>query len=181
LRDGEKGELQAEYLHARVWVWDGAEAQARCWHLPFRREVGATEISHFCLSNAPAEPPWTELARLQALRFFIEHSFKEAKSECGLADYQVRRWDAWHHHVALVTLGTLFLAKQKVEGRKRWPMLSFNDLVTALGYRLPRRPMTAEQLAVLIERRHRRRQQAKESHARHALRSLKRLKENVTK
>jgi SRSO17 transposase len=166
LREGEKGTVWAEYLHVRVFVWDGAEPHAHCWHLLARREVGANEISHYCLSNAPAHTPWCDLARAQAQRFFIEHSFREAKSECGLADYQVRRWDAWHHHVALVMLGTLFLVKQKVEGRKQWPMLSFNDLVTALAHLLPRRQLTADELAEIIDKRHRLRQQAKESHAR---------------
>jgi len=33
LREGEKGLLVADYLHAHVWVWDGEEEQARCWHL----------------------------------------------------------------------------------------------------------------------------------------------------
>jgi len=60
---------------------------------------------------------------VQAQRFFIEHSFREAKSECGMADYQVRRWDAWHHHMALVMLATLFLVKQKMQGRSQWPMI----------------------------------------------------------
>lgn len=172
LREGEQGALRAEYLHTRVWVWDGTEAQARRWHLLVRREVGATEISHYCLSNAPAHTPWPELARAQAQRYFIEHSFREAKSECGLADYQVRRWDAWHHHVALVMLGTLFLVKQKVQGRKQWPMLSFNDLITALAHLLPRRQLTADDLAQIIDKRHRLRRQAKESHARRAMVAL---------
>lgn len=172
LREGEKGRLVADYLHAQVWVWDGTEAQARCWHLLVRREVGAREISHYALSNAPAHIPLPELARVQAQRFFIEHSFREAKSECGLADYQVRRWDAWHHHMALVMLGTLFLVKQKIEGRQQWPMLSFNDLVTALAHLLPRRQLTADDLADLITKRHRLRRQAKHSHARRSLAAL---------
>jgi len=172
LREGEKGLLVAEYLHAHVGVWDGIEAQARSWHLLVRREVGATEMSHYCLSNAPADTPLSELARVQAQRFFIEHSFREAKSECGLADYQVRRWDAWHHHMALVMLGTLFLVKQKIHGRPQWPMLSFNDLVTALAHLLPRRQLTAEDLAAIITKRHRLRQQAKASHARRSMAAL---------
>jgi hypothetical protein len=102
----------------------------------------------------------------QAQRFFIEPGFREAKSECGMADYQVRRWDAWHHHMALVMLGTLFLVKQKIEGRQQWPMLLFNDLVTVLAHLLPRRQLTAKDLAVIISKRHHLRQQAKESHAR---------------
>jgi SRSO17 transposase len=172
LREGEKGTLVAEYLHTRVWVWDGTEAQAHGWHLVVRREVGASTISHYCLSNAPAGTPLTELARVQAQRFFIEHSFREAKSECGLADYQVRRWDAWHHHMALVMLGTLFLVKQKIQGRQQWPMLSFNDLVTALAHLLPRRQLTAEDLADIIAKRHRLRQDAKESHARRSMAAI---------
>lgn len=166
LREGEKGLLVADYLHALVWVWDGPEENARCWHLLARREVGAETISHYCLANAPLDTPWQALARVQAQRFFIEHSFREAKSECGMADYQVRRWDAWHHHMALVMLGTLFLVKQKQAGRQQWPMLSFNDLVTALAHLLPRRQLTAEELADVINKRHDLRQKAKDYHAR---------------
>jgi SRSO17 transposase len=109
-----------------------------------------------------------ELARVQAQRFFVEHSFREAKSECGMADYQVRRWDAWHNHMALVMLGTLFLVKQKKAGRQQWPMLSFNDLVTAFEHLLPLRQLTAEEIADIINKRHYLRQKAKESHARRA-------------
>jgi len=83
-----------------------------------------------------------------------------------MADYQVRRWDAWHHHMALVMLDTLFLVKQKIAGRQQWPMLSFNDLVTALAPLLPRRQLTAQDLADIISKRHCLRQRAKESHAR---------------
>ncbi len=166
LRAGEKGLLIADYLHTHVWVWDGAEDQARCWHLLVRKEVGADTISHYCLSNAPLDTSWQKLARVQAQRYFIEHSFREAKSECGLADYQVRRWDAWHHHMALVMLGTLFLVKQKKTGRQQWPMLSFNDLVTALAHLLPRRQLSADELADVISKRHRRREQAMKSHYR---------------
>ena len=67
-----------------------------------------------------------------------------------MANYQVRRWDAWHHHMALVMLGTLFLIKQKIAGRQQWPMLSFNDSITALAHLLPRRQLTAEDLAGII-------------------------------
>jgi len=161
LRKGEKGMLKAEYLHALVWVWDGVEKQAHRWHLLVRREVGATEVSHYCLSNAPCETPLQKLAQVQAQRFFIEHSFREAKSACGMADYQVRRWDAWHHHMALVMLATLFLVKQKILGREEWSMLSVNDLVLAMSHMLPRRQLTVGELAEIIHKRHRRRRNAK--------------------
>lgn len=168
LRAGEKGLIQADYLHARVWVGDGHATAAHGWYLRVRRDVGAETVSHYGLSNAPADTSLPTLARVQAQRFFIEHSFREAKPECGLADYPVRRWDAWHHHMALVMLGTLLLLKQKKAGRPPWPMLSCSDLVTALAHRLPRRQMTSAELAEVITQRHRLRQKAKESHYRRA-------------
>ncbi|MCH9699327.1 MAG: hypothetical protein K0U68_14595, partial [Gammaproteobacteria bacterium] len=50
LRDGEKGALTADYLQTTVWVWDGREDHAHCWHLLVRREIGASTPSHYCLS-----------------------------------------------------------------------------------------------------------------------------------
>jgi SRSO17 transposase len=166
LREGEKGEIRAEYLHAQVWLWDGKEAQAHPWHLMVRREPGAPTPSHYCLSNAPQHTALAVLARVQGQRFFIEHAFREAKSECAMADYQVRRWDAWHHHMALVMLAALFLVKQKTTHRETWPMLSLNDLVTAIAHMLPKRQMSAPELAAVIERRHRNRAAAKDVHRR---------------
>jgi SRSO17 transposase len=171
LREGEKGEIRAEYLHAQVWLWDGKEAQAHPWHLMVRREPGASTPSHYCLSNAAQDIGLAALARVQGQRFFIEHTFREAKSECAMADYQVRRWDAWHHHMALVMLAALFLIKQKVTHRETWPMLSLNDLVTAISHMLPKRQMGASELAGVIERRHRNRAAAKHAHRRRQSRS----------
>jgi hypothetical protein len=68
--------------------------------------------------------------------------------------------------MALVMLGTLLLVKQKILGCRQWPMLSFNDLVTALGHLLPRRQLTAEGLADIINKQHYLHRKAKESHAR---------------
>ena len=63
-------------------------------------------------------------------------------------------------------LGTLFLVKQKKAGRQQWSMLSFNDWVTVLEPLPPRRQLTAEELADIINKRYYLRQKAKESHAR---------------
>jgi SRSO17 transposase len=82
----------------------------RFWHLLVRREGGTEAISHNCLSDAPLDTAWQELARVQAQRFFIEHSIRETKSECGLAGYQIRRWNAWHRHMELVMPGSLVSA-----------------------------------------------------------------------
>ena len=37
LRDSTRGQLRVDIAHRRVWVWDGEEHGARCWHLIVRR------------------------------------------------------------------------------------------------------------------------------------------------
>uniref|UniRef100_UPI003AF8AEFF IS701 family transposase n=1 Tax=Thiolapillus sp. TaxID=2017437 RepID=UPI003AF8AEFF len=162
LRQGEKGRLRAEYLHTRVWVWDGKEEQARCWRLLVRRECGAKSPSHYVLSNAD-EIDVSRLARMQGRRFFIEHAFREAKSDLAMADYQVRRWDAWHRHMALVMIAMLFVVKERLLLKQEAPLLSLADVVMVLEKLLPKPEPTPKQLARLIQERHRRRQAATES------------------
>jgi hypothetical protein len=78
-----------------------------------------------------------------------------------MADYQLRKWRGWHHHMSLVLLAHLFLLRERIHNAKAYPMLSFQDMVTMLSFYLPKRDVTEEeifrQLAVRHEkRRHRR-------------------------
>jgi len=101
LRDSTRGKLMVEVLRQRVWLWDGEEATAHCWHLIVRREIGARNEIKFTLSNAAAETTLERLAVMQGQRFWVERSFQDGKSSCGMADYQVRLWSGWHHHMAI--------------------------------------------------------------------------------
>jgi len=63
-------------------------------------------------------PPDTSLERLVTLahaRWVIEQFYEDAKQECGLDDFQGRRWDGLHRHLALVMLAYSFLALQRVQ------------------------------------------------------------------
>ena len=46
-----------------------------------------------------------------------------------MAEYQVRRWRAWHHHMALVMIATMFLDKERMAHRETAELLSCRDLV----------------------------------------------------
>jgi hypothetical protein len=48
----------------------------------------------------------------------IEECLKRAKGEAGLADYQVRTWQGWHHHQALSLIATWFLTQETRRGKK---------------------------------------------------------------
>jgi len=161
VREGEKGEVVADYLKERVWLWDGSEQRARCWHLLVRREIDGSKLK-FCLANAKPEANLRRLADMQAARHFVERAFEDAKGACGMADYQVRGWQAWHHHMALVMVALMFLAKERLAHRDTAHLLSCNDLVEILRHKLPTKINTDADLVATIEDRHRRRQIAKD-------------------
>src|SRR3954468_6520700 len=72
LRDSTRGPLQVDIAHRRVWLWDGAEGKARCWHLIVRREVGSPTTVKYSLSNAAADTTPLQLARMQGQRYWVE-------------------------------------------------------------------------------------------------------------
>jgi len=73
---------------------------------------GQPQDVSYTLSNAPSDIAPTRLVAQACGRHFIERSFQDAKGQMGLADYQVRGWRGWHHHVALVMIAMLFNCKR---------------------------------------------------------------------
>jgi SRSO17 transposase len=160
LRDSTRGKLQVDIAHRRVWLWDGEAAQARCWHLIVRREVGSAKTIKYSLCNAPANTSAFRLAKMQGQRYWVERSFQDAKGQCGLADYQALGWRAWHHHVTMVMLAMLFIAEQRAVQQPGLDLLSPRDIVEMLKETLPRKPEGKEALVARINERHQRRQAA---------------------
>ena len=109
LRDTTRGKLKVEIICRRVWVWDRTEDAGHCWHLVVRREINSPDTIKFSLSNAPANTLPERLAFMQGQRYWVERSFQDAKGDCGMADYQVRKWSGWHHHMAMVMIAMLFM------------------------------------------------------------------------
>jgi SRSO17 transposase len=168
LREGTRGPLRVDVACRRVYVWDGQEAEARCWHLIVRREIGSPKTLKYSLSNAPAETTPLRLAQMQGHRYWVERVFEDAKGECGLADYQALGWQAWHHHVTMVMLAMLFIAEQRVAHNVGIELLSVRDIVEMLQETLPRKPEGKDALVQRINQRHQRRRDAIQSRFRKA-------------
>jgi hypothetical protein len=66
------------------------------------------EIKYY-FSDLPEDTSLERLAELAHGRWNIEQFYEDAKGECGLGDYQGRRWDGLHRHLALSMLAYSFL------------------------------------------------------------------------
>jgi len=158
LRESTKGTLAVEVLHRRVWLWDGEEPVAHCWHLIVRREMASPREIKYSLSNAAEATTTERLAYQQAQRYWVEQALRNAKSEAGLGDYQLRLWQGWHHHMAMVMLAMLFMFEVRREHKGDLSLLSCHDIVEVLRVLLPRANVTYEDIFRQLEERHRRRQ-----------------------
>lgn len=166
LRPGTKGEIRVQYIHQRVYLWNGEETTARLWHLVARRTLdlhGQPDEISWTLSNAGADTRGVEIVAMACSRYFIERSFQDAKSNLGLADYQTRGWLGWHHHIALVMLAMLFQLRERMVHADAHPLLSSADIVELLRHFLPPRAITQEDVLQQMQVRHRKRQSSIES------------------
>jgi SRSO17 transposase len=127
-REGTKGSLRKQFLAIRVhratgggsWGTDGQRANpARIttgeegWLLAERPVPGEEGERKYYYSNLPADVPLERLVTIAHARWVIEQFYEDAKGECGLDDYQGRRWDGLHRHLALVMLTYSFLMLQR--------------------------------------------------------------------
>jgi SRSO17 transposase len=158
LRESTRGTLNVEVLHRRVWLWDGEEPGAHCWHLIVRREVESPCEIKYSLSNGPESTTTERLAYQQGQRYWVEQALRNAKSEVGMDDYQLRKWQGWHHHMAMVMLAKLFMFEVRREHKEDLSLLSCHDVVEVLRVLLPRANVTYEEILEQLKERHRRRQ-----------------------
>ncbi len=163
IRKTTQGELRARVWVGQVWVWGEEKAEAKVRTLVAREhEDGEIKLSW---TNAPADTGWEVLAYMQAQRHWVERTFQDCKSQLGMAQYEVRKWRGWHHHMAMVSLAMLFVMKERVAHAESAPLLSARDVVELLEYYIPRRGHThAEVMSDLVQR-HQQRLKASKSHA----------------
>ena len=81
-----------------------------------------------------------------------------------MADYQVRGWIGWHHHMLMTLLAMLFIMEIQIEFGKKAPMLSVQDVKEVLEVILPRKEVTEEEILAIILQKHKARLSARKSH-----------------
>ena len=125
VRDGSKGPLVVEAVKRRVVSRNhrrqpGDEEILVVIRYRDRDNQQVVKVDYY-LSNAVAETPLGEFARVAKAEHRIEECLQRSKSEAGLADYEVRKWTGWQHHQTLSLLATWFLVRETERGKKMDP------------------------------------------------------------
>jgi SRSO17 transposase len=122
VRDGSKEPLIVEVAKRRVVArteqrQEGHEETLVVIRFRDRDNRRVLQTDYY-LSNASAETGQAEFARVAKAEHRVEECLQRAKSEAGLADYEVRNWKGWHHHQVLSLIATWFLVCEARRGKK---------------------------------------------------------------
>jgi SRSO17 transposase len=120
VRDGAKGPLEVAIVKCRVQAKSAGQRvgpEEVLIAIRIRDEQGAVQHDYY-LSNAPAETPLAEFARVAKAEHRIEECIQRGKSEAGLADYEVRSWPGWYHHQVLSMIAAWFVLNENRRGKK---------------------------------------------------------------
>ena len=145
VRDGEKGPLVVQTVKVRVQAKKAPGAAFEETLVVIRERQGDGALKHdYYLSNAPSETPLAEFARVSKAEHRVEECLQRAKSEAGLADYEVRTWRGWHHHQTLSLIATWFLTRETRQGGENHALdhgaTSSHDRLCAPASQTPLRP-----------------------------------------
>jgi SRSO17 transposase len=106
--EGTKGPIAYAFARQRVTLCKEGLPERPGW-LVIKRTLGVEPTYSYYLSNAPASTPLRTLVWLSGVRWAVEQCFEEGKTELGMAQYEVRKYPGWQHHMLLTMLAHFFL------------------------------------------------------------------------
>ncbi|MFD7736657.1 IS701 family transposase [Kitasatospora phosalacinea] len=109
-------------------IYDWARVEVRPWHRPDRRHwvlarrsiTDPTRVAYY-IAYAPAEATLNELIAVAGARWAIEECFQTAKGQCGLDDYQIRRYPGWYRHITLAMAAHAYLTVMRAQHLEKGP------------------------------------------------------------
>jgi SRSO17 transposase len=158
VRDPTKGVVTLSMHVRRVWVWDQQERQARCWTLVISRNKADHRLKYGRSNADVGTTPIERFAYRQAQRYWGERAFQDAKSALGMSDDQVRKWNGWYHHLALVMLAMSFIVRERLLNRIDYPVLSCREVRLLIIALLSRDKQLVDKRLQQMKTRHQQRQ-----------------------
>jgi SRSO17 transposase len=109
LGPGSKGEKIVRALQVRVQTRDDEGRPGTVEDLVVIRTMTGERRTWYSLARGPEGTTLEKFVQVHARRHGIEELLQRGKGEVGLADYEVRGWVGWHHHMTLSLLALWFL------------------------------------------------------------------------
>lgn len=117
---GAKGERLYDWALTPLWRLQITAEERRFGHyLLIRRSLDEKREHAYSVVYAPRTKASRQtLVNVSGRRWEIEIGFEAAKGECGLDQYEVRRWQGWYRHIAFALLVHAVLATLRARGKK---------------------------------------------------------------
>jgi len=146
VRKTERGNKEVYFKALQVWRRQNElPCQKPLWLL-VSKDSKTGEIKH-SLCNAAENTSIEKLVEMQSSRYWVERAFQDAKENCGMDEYMVRSWNAWHRHMTMVILAMLILISYQMKFKKLKVRVSIPAIVEIVKVHNPIKVMTATQLA----------------------------------
>lgn len=126
IRQTHKGWKKLKVHTRKIWLLNNGQVQ-QLTLLITQTMDGKKETKYSFSNGAVDQYAAKEYAYFQCQRYWVERTFDDAKNELGMSDYQVRKWNGWHHHHALVFMASLYLLQQRIQLQDEAPLVSVRD------------------------------------------------------
>jgi len=158
IRDTTKGKLRL-YVHKQtVWLWDGESEKTKKKTLIITKTTDKKPKIKYSISNGDLQQyTHKEYAYFVSQRYWVERTFDNAKNELGMSDYQVRKWQSWHTHHAIIMLASLYIETNMIEHREQVELLSFRDVRIMVVAQICQQQILFEKKAKQMVKRHKKR------------------------
>lgn len=157
-RPGTKGDLVRKACLLEVHIWKPEKGkQIESVQLLISTQTDGSEVK-YSLSYQPEGPMDLKTALFRQMqRYWVERAFQNVKEQLGLHQYQVRSWQAWHHHIALTMMALHFMLQIQAEYKEEMPLLSVPDIKLIFAKKLLNNLNSDEGLVRALQVRHQQR------------------------
>lgn len=117
---GAKGERLYDWALIPLWRLQLSAEEKRFGHyLLARRSLSdPSELAYYVVFAPRQRAALETLVKVAGRRWEIEVGFEATKAECGLDQYEVRRWQGWYRHITLSLLAHAVLVALRKREKK---------------------------------------------------------------
>lgn len=123
---GTKGERLYEWGLLELWRLQLSTEERQWGHylLVRRRPDAPGALAFYVVFCRREQATLEQLVPVAGSRWHIESGFESAKGDCGLDQYEVRKWNAWYRHITLALLAHAFLSVMRHQAQSEAPEVS---------------------------------------------------------